>query len=39
MEAIEKVEVWREQLHQRRSKAREMLDVALDRVRTGADLP
>jgi hypothetical protein len=39
MEAIEKVEVWREQLHQRRTKAREMLNVALDRVRSGADLP
>jgi hypothetical protein len=39
MEAIEKVEVWREQLHQRRTKAREMLNVVLDRVRSGADLP
>lgn len=39
MEAIEKVEVWREQLQQRRCKAREMLNIALERVRSGADLP
>jgi hypothetical protein len=39
MEAIEKVEVWREQLHQRRAKAREMLNTALDKVRRGPTCP
>jgi len=39
MEAIERVEVWREELQQQRQKARDMLNTALERIRRGENLP
>ncbi|MCA1959288.1 MAG: hypothetical protein LDL33_00730 [Desulfomonile sp.] len=38
MEAIEKIEVWREAVKQRRNDARKMLDLVLEKVRRGEKL-
>lgn len=37
-EAIEKVEAWREELQERRKKARRMLNAALEKVRIGEEI-
>jgi hypothetical protein len=39
MEAIEKMEVWNEQIRVRRLEARQKLDILLEKVRLGQELP
>jgi len=39
LEAIEKVDVWREELEERKRSARQMLHSVLDKVRRGEDIP
>jgi hypothetical protein len=39
MEALEKVEAWREDLRERKASAREMFNRALEKVRQGQTLP
>lgn len=39
LEAIEKVDAWREELHDRKLMARQMFQKALDKVRNGEKLP